>query len=255
MMKKNIFPPDRAGVLIVVLSLIAVAASCTARIDGTLRSGGSAELKLRAALGARTSALIRSLQSLMGGAPGDRILDGPALARSLSAAPGIASVFLENTGPAAIEGTITVARIGDLLSPAAPGPGMERFVTWEESGGGGRLRLNLDRNSAPAVIALISPEVTAYMEALMAPAVTGEQLSRGEYLDLVAAVYGRPLADEIAAARIQLFLEFPRPVAGIRGGTASGNRAEFSLPLAELLVLESPLVYEVSWQDRPAPPL
>ena len=247
MTKKTIFSPGWAGVLLAVLSLTAAAVSCTARIDGILRSGGSAELKLRASLGTRTSALIRSLQSLMGGAPGDRILDGPALARSLSTAPGIASVSLENTGPAAIEGTITVARIGDLLRPAVPAPGTERFVTWEEGGGGGRLRLNLDRHSAPAVISLISPEVTAYLEALMAPAVTGEQLSRAEYLDLTAAIYGRPLADEIAAARIQLFLEFPRPVSGIRGGTASGSRAEFSLPLLDLLVLESPLVYEVSW--------
>jgi hypothetical protein len=121
-------------------------------------------------------------------------------------------------------------------------------VDWEECAGGGRLRLSLDRSSAPEILPLISPEVGAYLEALMAPAVTGEALSREEYLSLAASVYGRPLADEIAAGRIRLLLEFPGTLTQVRGGTASGRRAEFELPLLDLLVLERPLVYEASWR-------
>jgi hypothetical protein len=107
--------------------------------------------------------------------------------------------------------------------------------------------MSLDRRSAPQVLPLISPEVGAYLEALMAPALTGEALSRGDYLALVASVYGRPLAEEIAAGRIRLLLDFPRALTQVRGGTASGKRAEFDLPLLDLLVLETPLVYEASW--------
>jgi hypothetical protein len=55
------------------------------------------------------------------------------------------------------------------------------------------------------------------------------------------------LAEEIAAARIPITIEFPRPVREVRGGTARDRRARFDLPLIDLLVLEEPLVYEVTW--------
>ena len=60
-------------------------------------------------------------------------------------------------------------------------------------------------------------------------------------------IYGRSLADEIAAARITVLVEFPRPLTSVRGGTASGTRVEFDIPLVDLMVLETPLNYEVNW--------
>jgi len=63
----------------------------------------------------------------------------------------------------------------------------------------------------------------------------------------LALVYGRPLADEIAAARIWAIIEFPRPLVSVKGGSSAGNRAEFNISLADLLVLEQPLRYEVIW--------
>jgi hypothetical protein len=84
----------------------------------------------------------------------------------------------------------------------------------------------------------------------MAPLATGEVLSRAEYLDLVASVYGRPVADEIAGGRIRASIDFPGPVGAVRGGTFSGKRAEFDIPLLDLLVLEQPLNCEVTWNQR-----
>jgi hypothetical protein len=82
----------------------------------------------------------------------------------------------------------------------------------------------------------------------MAPVATGETLSRTEYLNLVSTIYGRPVADEIAAARILVTLEFPRPVSEILGGTARDRKAQFDISLPDLLVLEQPLRYEVYWK-------
>lgn len=223
--------------------------SCSVRLDGTIRSGGQTEVKIRAALEPKTADLIRSLQALMGGAPGGRIIDGPALARSLASAPGISSAVLNNTSSTAVEGNIAISRLDQFLAIA--GDSNRRFITWQETGSGGAtggsIKIAIDHDSAPGILALISPDIIGYLEALMAPAATGDRITRAEYLSLVGSFYGKTVADEMAAARIHLSLDFPRPIKQISGGTASGARAVFDIPLVDFLVLETPLVYEVSW--------
>jgi hypothetical protein len=162
----------------------------------------------------------------------------------MSAAPGVESADLRNTGPVTLEGPVKITNIRDFLAPARDKKG---FIILEESASGGRLRLTLNRELGPDILSLISPEVTDYLSALMAPIATGEALSKAEYLELVASVYGKPIADEIAGASIRASVDFPGRLRSVQGGRASGRRAEFNIPLLDVLVLESPLVYEVAW--------
>jgi hypothetical protein len=81
----------------------------------------------------------------------------------------------------------------------------------------------------------------------MAPVATGESLTKGEYLALVGSIYGKGVADEITAAKIHAFIDFPGPISSVRGGAYTGRRAVFEVPLLDLLVLESPLNYEIRW--------
>ncbi|MDR0451261.1 MAG: hypothetical protein LBH26_08350, partial [Treponema sp.] len=120
-------------------------------------------------------------------------------------------------------------------------------IVLEESAAGGRLRLSLNRELGPDILSLISPGVTDYLSALMAPIATGEELSQAEYRELVASIYGKPVADEISGASIRASVDFPGRIRSIRGGRSSGRRAEFDIPLLDILVLESPLVYELTW--------
>jgi hypothetical protein len=223
--------------------------SCSARVEGSLRNDSSGELTLEASLEPRMAALIRSLSAIMdSGAKGETpILDGPAIALSMSAAPGIAGVSFHNVSPTAIAGDISISAVNEFLTLTAD---RGRFITYEGAGPSseGRLLIALSRSTAPQVLSLISPDVTDYLSALMAPAATGEALSKAEYLFLVSTIYGRPLSDEIAAAKIFITIDFPGPVRSIRGGTYQARRAQFELPLADLLVLEPPLEYEVRWQ-------
>jgi hypothetical protein len=232
------------------ISLIAVFflfSSCTARIQGALDTGGGGEFTLSTALEPRMSVLIRSLSKAGGGQASDGpVLDGPAIARSMEKAPGVAAVSLRNTAPAAVEGSVRVSRLADFLAPAGGGG----FISLEQGPGGrgGRLTIRLNRESGPEILSLLSPEVSDYLSALMAPLATGEVLGRAEYLDLAASVYGRAVADEIAGGRIRASIDFPGPVGSVRGGVFSGKRADFDLPLLDLLVLEQPLNYEVVWK-------
>ncbi|MDR2484679.1 MAG: hypothetical protein LBD55_04725 [Treponema sp.] len=225
--------------------------SCSARVSGTLNSDGSADLSLQASLEPRMAALIRSI-SRLNAPPGgsEQILNGPAIAASMAAAPGIKSVSLHNSNPTTIEGTAGIVRADAFLAiPGTRGGG--GFIGYEQTGAGGSFTITLNRNTGPRIIALLSPDVADYLSALMAPAVTGEALSKGEYLDLVRAVYGRGVAEEIAAGRVRVSINFPKPINTIKGGLVSGtagNRGEFDIPLLDLLVLEHPLEYEVSWK-------
>jgi len=123
----------------------------------------------------------------------------------------------------------------------------DMFITYSESPVLSSIIVVLDRNSAPLLISRLSPEVAEYLSALMAPVVLGEYMSSADYLSLVTMIYGRPLADEIAGARIKASIEFPRAVTSVIGGSSSGRRAEFDIPLLDLLVMEKPLQYEIKW--------
>jgi hypothetical protein len=169
----------------------------------------------------------------------------------MASSPGIAGVSFRNTAVSAIEGIIAVSHIGEFSSPGGDEKKF-RFITYEQAGQGreGRLVISIDRSTGPEIVALISADVADYLSSLMAPVATGEQLTRAEYLDLVTSVYRKEVAAEIAAARIKARIDFPGTVTSVRGGTFSGRRAEFDIPLIDLLVLEQRQSYEVVWNTK-----
>jgi hypothetical protein len=239
-------------------AVLSFAAACSGRIDGALRRDGQADFSLEIALEPRMGAMLRSLSSLgsasrpPAGVPAQSpapVINGPAIARSMAAAPGILSVDLVNTSPTRIAGTIRSFRVDQFLAMNGA-PGQRRFITLENNRetGDNRLFIALDRETAPLLLAMISPDVRDYLSVLFAPAATGEFLSRAEYLELVEDFYGRALADEIAAAKISVTIGFPGVISLAKGGTFSGSSAHFAIALADILVLENPLEYEVVWR-------
>ena len=229
-----------------LIPVLAVFISCSARIDGEFREGGSVELTLNTALLPRMVSLIQSIHDFMGETPGGPILDSSSISQSLSAQPGVKAVSLKNSGPSAMDGTISVSKVDDFL---AAEDSKTRFVTYTEGRepGTSSIVIALDKSSAPEVISRLSPEAEEYLSALMAPVILGETSTRHEYLTLISLVYGRPMADEIAGSRLKVSIEFPRTVAAVKGGSSSGKLAEFDVPIVDILVLEQPLRYEVSW--------
>jgi len=220
--------------------------SCAGRISGSLSADGSAALSVNMSLEPQITALIRRMFAA-GGVTNGQILDGPAISRSMSGAPGIASVSLRNTTPSAVEGNVRISQIGEFLAGSGQNiPG--RFVVFEQGVSGGRCEINVNRENGPVIIELLSSQIAGYLNALMAPIATGEEMSKPEYLELVAVFYNRAISDEIAASRIRASIDFPGTVSAVRGGTFSGRRAEFDIPLVDLLVLETPLSYEVRWR-------
>ena len=215
--------------------------SCEAGIEGSLTADGSASLTLNSGLFPRTAALIQNLFNAAG--HDGQVLDGPAIANSMSGAPGIASVELRNTSSTALSGRIRISQISEFLSDA----GEKGFITFEKRGTGGKCEINIDRNNGHIVLAMLSPQINDYLNALMAPIVTEEIINKDEYLVLLSTFYNRSIADEIARSKIRAVIDFPGQLTSVTGGTFSARRATLEINLIDLLVLEKPLKYEVFW--------
>jgi len=238
MMMKNIFA---------VTAFLLVFVSCASRINGSLMENGQADLGINAELKPGMSALITRLAALSGTAkPGAPLLDGPSLAASMAKAPGIASVSFTNKTPSSIEGPVKISRINDFLS-SGRASGLISFEQ-QNSAGEGSCAVNFNLASGPQILGLISPEISMYLSALMAPIATGEKMTKEEYLGLAASVYGKVIADEISTSSIRASVNFPGAIQRVKGGTFSGRRADFDIPLLDILVLETPLSYEVVWK-------
>ena len=125
---------------------------------------------------------------------------------------------------------------------------------------------NLIRVSKDSLCLVLSPETLRqlygsmdektrnYVDLFMAPAFTGEQMNKEEYLSLVASVYGSELAGELSDALLSVTLEAPsgkkisgRTLPGAQNVRVSGGTATFSLPVAELLILQKEQVHSIRW--------
>ena len=56
----------------------------------------------------------------------------------------------------------------------------------------------------------MSEEAKAYIDLLMAPIFTGEELSRDEYIELIKSAYGSDLANELQSSAVTLSLSQPK---------------------------------------------
>lgn len=117
---------------------------------------------------------------------------------------------------------------------------------------GKKLTLTLSRESVNAALELMPADTRDSLELLMAPVFTGEILSLDEYEDIMAATYGKSLADELRASVFVLSVECPDPVRTISipspgTGAKTGKTARFSIPLSVLLVMTSPITILASW--------
>ena len=61
----------------------------------------------------------------------------------------------------------------------------------------GNVSLVFSSQNLQALYGLLPFELASYIDMLMAPAFTGEEMTDGEYIDSVATVYGKNVADEL----------------------------------------------------------
>jgi hypothetical protein len=242
-MKLSIFPFITAFMLL---------ASCSAQIAGVVLDDGSADITIQSGLQPSMTELIHSLFKIGGGAS-QNIIDAGSINASISASKGVKAARFRNITSSSIEGTISLSRINDFLWVAGQ---RSQFLTFDSQNG--RLLVVIDRTSAPRIVSLLSRDFVDYLSCLMSPAALEDYQyikTKAEYLDELQNFFGSfkdkklaaNLVSDIKKANIHITIDFPKDVKSVQGGRFSGKRAEFDAPLLDLLVLETPLTYEVLW--------
>lgn len=241
--------------LITFVAAAIILASCSGQIGGVLREDGSADIKIQSGLLPSVNALIGTVST---NAAAASIFDANIIAKSIQTAAGVKAVSLRNITPSSIEGTINITQVNDFL--AVRGIQTQQFIKYEQSANGGKLSITLDRVSAPQIMSLLSPDMEDYLSCLLSPGLTTDWqfiATKAEYLKQLRSTYnslrnnkglGNALASELQTAKIHLTLDFPRNISAAQGGAFSGKRAEFDIPLLDLLALETPVKYEVTWK-------
>lgn len=228
------------------LSLALGFGSCGAAISGNLERGGAGNFDISMTLSPAFAAKMQDFRSFSQGTGASTpLIDAAEITRSLSAAPGVGRVSFRNNGPVALEGPVHIARLADFLAPS----GRQGFISFVENpAGGGQAAITLNRETVPAMLSLISPDVAYYLNFIFAPIVTGDWLSKDEYLTQLSLFHNPAVADEVSRSEIRVSVNFPGPLVSVRGGSFSGRRAEFVIPLVEFLVLPQPLSYQAVWR-------
>lgn len=142
------------------------------------------------------------------------LLDEVQTAKTLSDA-GIANVSVKNTSRNSL-------RIAGTMKKSGGNPAVDSGTVHFEDGG--NIRLLFSAETLQKLYDLLPFELKSYIDMLMAPSFTGEEISDGEYLDLVGTVYGEKTADELKDGSVRFTVY-----------TADGTARTARLPAVKLL--------------------
>ena len=155
---------------------------------------------------------------------------------------GLTPIAITQTGPD-LQLTTGPDSIDSILSDC-PGTNTATFAINSTPANGTSFSLTLSPAVAQYIVSLLPEETASYSELLMAPLFTGEIMSADEYTELIAAVYGQQLADELASSWFSLYLEMPGSVTSVSlpaslkaNSVKNGNLANIFIPLSSLLTL------------------
>lgn len=134
------------------------------------------------------------------------------------------------TGPDSIDGILS----------GCPGT----FSTRSTGSDTGVFSITLSPETAQYIVSLLPEETASYTELFMAPLFTGEIMSADEYTELVAAIYGQQLADELDAASFKFTVLVPGAATSVSApenlhaiSETDANSASINIPLSSLLTL------------------
>lgn len=223
-----------------LMSVLASLSACSFSMVATLRSDQQVDLSYTGAIKPKVAALLSDLGGTAKSS--DRpLISAASVTASLQKIPELSQIVAKNQVPQGLEGRLRVAN-PEKLSQRFP------FVTQKLGSGASLFSLTLSRETTPQLLSLFTAEVRDYLDALMAPIASGEKQTSGEYLALLTSVYGKTIAQEIESSLISLEIQVPGTITQVIGGTWTGNRAVFNIPLVDLLVMQKPLVYQISWK-------
>lgn len=109
--------------------------------------------------------------------------------------------------------------------------------------------ISINPENLNTILAHFPPETRDYIDILMAPVFTGEDLTTEEYIQLIKAAYGEKLAGELSGENLNLVLELPSGnfKVFINGEEKSLSENKLVIPLAEFLSMANGFSIKMVW--------
>ena len=80
--------------------------------------------------------------------------------------------------------------------------------------------------------------IQKYADLLMAPCLTGDAMTKEEYIDLVASLYGQKIADELTAGSVTI---------SVKNSRAKKFPQKLEIPLIDILILTGPKTFTINY--------
>lgn len=111
------------------------------------------------------------------------------------------------------------------------------------------VQISINPENLNTILAHFPPETRDYIDILMAPVFTGEDLTTEEYIQLIKAAYGEKLAGELSGENLNLELEFPSKNLKIflNGEEKSLSGNNLTIPLADFLTMSKGFSIRLVW--------
>ena len=225
---------------------------CATTLAVTAQPDQSTAVECNLDLGQAVAGVISSLSSGLYGAE-------PAADQPLFAPDTIQELFLNSdfSGVTAVCPTRTSLRVqGTLASPSRQKTvingtlNASNFITCTPHS----LTLVLSPQALRGITEGLSGDMQSYLDLLMAPLFTGEEMTAAEYSELIEAVYGSELARELEAATVTITAAAPKGSRiketasfGVTERSVSATRAQFTLPLLDFLALQDSRSLSIVW--------
>ncbi|WP_304226101.1 hypothetical protein [Gracilinema caldarium] len=226
-------------IAIVLIAALFSFVSCSFSMTATLRSDQQIEVSYSGAIKPKMAELLKGFNSASG-AKNSLLISAASVSASLQKISELSRISVKETDAQALAGSLWITDPEKLSRRFS-------FISQKLGSGESVLTFTVSRESAPQLLSLFTQDVRDYLDALMAPVLSGEKLTNAEYLALVTSVYGKTIAQEIESSRLALDIQVPGKITKVIGGTAAESRASFSIPLLDLLVLQKTLNYQVVW--------
>lgn len=111
------------------------------------------------------------------------------------------------------------------------------------------VQISINPENLNTILSHFPPETRDYIDILMAPVFTGENLTKNEYIQLIKAAYGEKLAGELSGENLNLVLELPSGnfKVFINGEEKSLSENKLVIPLAEFLSMANGFSLRLVW--------
>ncbi len=236
----------------IYLTLLFALTGCGGQLGITAREDGKADVSVFMDTGKAASQMIASIMASLYPSSADASggVFSPerakALERSLSGGDA-ESLSAEALSASVLSVEATVKEAAAQSAVSRTGVRFSNVV----SVGKRSLTLTLSPSTMRSLYDSMDEQTRGYVDLFMAPSFTGEKMSGEEYTALIASVYGKELAEEISTAQMKVSLVAPKggqvKSCSLADAKLTSRRAQFSIPLLDLLVMEKERSYRISW--------